>query len=85
MAGEDLWGFESRGWTQVWLRGPEAPSLIGGSEDVELVHREHTRAWGERGAVEGWGRCEDKLVCSDERPEVKLSGVARQGGRRSRS
>ena len=22
---------------QVWLRGPEAPSLIGGSEDDELV------------------------------------------------
>ena len=37
LIGRDLWDLKVADGSHVWLRGPEAPSLIAGSEDDELV------------------------------------------------
>jgi hypothetical protein len=52
-----------------------------GAKTTGFFDREHAKAWRERGA---WrrsaGDVRTALVGSDTRPEVKLSGVARQAG-----
>jgi hypothetical protein len=67
VAGE-LWGFEGRG-------------RIAGAAAGAGVDREHTRAWREPGAWRGSADgVRTMAVRSDARPEVMLSGVARQRG-----
>ena len=66
--------------------GRRRPVLSMRAKTTSLFDRDQTRAWRERGA---WRSSADvvrtALVCPDARSEVKLSGAARQGGRRSRS
>src|SRR5208283_2409293 len=80
LVGRDLWGFEGRGRIERVAAG------AGGAQSYRRERRrrafsirEDTRAWRERGAWRGSAEVvRTALVCSDARPEVKLSGV---GGR----